>query len=917
METLRRKVQEALNEEFVGNYIFTEDELQLLYSYLRERLESYSRYYGSSMLKSDDALFFVAAVNVIKSWNSEDNTFLDYLFNSLAGEPNNGKLYQYFTSVINRLSDSNKVLVLESAKKKYYSTILAHAFAPLSSTEAFFDLCWDIYCEDLNQFYYDQDEVYLFAAQQLKQKFDYDSSDDQEFNLGSHAYGLRAGIRGIAREDVNVMSRLIQRTIGYINTIFNGGVTKSLGYYEELIKEWWRKKEASSGSGIKRTRKYSQGIVTDYRNIRPKFVFNAGSVLLVLPPIRLRDQIDFDPFLTVYVDDEVVYSESMRTRGSGLIMTTIPTELEISEWVQKAKSLDFSVEITHCGDTIYQSGSDLYREFLLFKDGKEVFDQECFPGNYALFTCDIDENLGEYPEEIKKVAASTYLIHTADGDVIQSANRVVVFSSEKRQTDIWTMANKKSNVFFRRGGEKFFVIDGDLRVAMKDDVVITQYLIKVSGKEYSLLDFPLELSSGMSYHNITSIVKVGSPEKISIIRREDNRIINSINVIKFNNIRIEYDKPVYYGMDFDKSFAVGHLSFKTNLYDEEASFDLSNEEIAIPISGGDLIFSPPIFKWRIDDGPWHKHESRQGLWYKDLSNSSELSFNLPPNVGSQLVLTNNSFAENSDKGGPCYKIGETIYSLLDSSDQLGLIASLDLPMFLPVATVYLKPQFRDDPLYQVTPQLFRWNPEDLFAGDADPRFELSILRGDHVEGTIDLDLQACDLDVSEFDTGYYRLKIDLLGTGFLRKRTELYKKDFCFGDENDLRFKNKELLITSVMREGSIVPRQISPCKLTGIKFLSQQGLTKYYSATLKYLFKRTGPNGASQTKKDEDVINPVRIEIKSDRTLDLMGAIDDYSIGSCKYELGLDKFGYIVRMDSETTVIDYCFYEVKELANV
>ena len=58
----------------------------------------------------------------------------------LIGSYGSQKIYTYLTSVIDRLGKCGKIMYLSGCTKRYYATILAHAFAPLNSTESFFGI---------------------------------------------------------------------------------------------------------------------------------------------------------------------------------------------------------------------------------------------------------------------------------------------------------------------------------------------------------------------------------------------------------------------------------------------------------------------------------------------------------------------------------------------------------------------------------------------------------------------------------------------------------------------------------------------------------------------------------------------------------------------------------------------------------
>ena len=170
MEELRKKIDLAMKETLVGNYVFTDDETMKMFSYASTVLRSYE-YRGDHISIFDYNLLFVAMVNATKKWNAEEDCFWDNIARILFGTTDSLPqiTYRFLTDLIARLGLTGKILYLDGCTKKYYATLLAHAYAPFQSTQSFLELCWEIYCEDLNQSYIeDDDEFYMFVAEQMK-----------------------------------------------------------------------------------------------------------------------------------------------------------------------------------------------------------------------------------------------------------------------------------------------------------------------------------------------------------------------------------------------------------------------------------------------------------------------------------------------------------------------------------------------------------------------------------------------------------------------------------------------------------------------------------------------------------------------------------------------------------------------------
>ena len=72
-----------MQEKFVGNFEFTESELDDLFSLCKKVLKSYEIGSISTISTERDSWFFVAMVNAIKRWNSEEEGFWDWIAGEL------------------------------------------------------------------------------------------------------------------------------------------------------------------------------------------------------------------------------------------------------------------------------------------------------------------------------------------------------------------------------------------------------------------------------------------------------------------------------------------------------------------------------------------------------------------------------------------------------------------------------------------------------------------------------------------------------------------------------------------------------------------------------------------------------------------------------------------------------------------
>ena len=791
MKELFAKISEAMNETLVGNYVFSDEELAQIYEFVGERLRNYN-----GGLIGYDQLMFVAMVNAVKTWKSDEDTFWDCIGRKLIGVDSFTRIYpqiyNYLTGVIDKLGRTGKIIYLSGCTKRYYATILAHAFAPLNSTESFLELCWKVYVEDMTFTYRKNDETFSIVAEELNRRFSNEKSLDDDFKLGSGVYSLRAGIKRMAIDSPQEMVNLIESTIALIHRMFEGEIINAGCYYATIVRDWWIEKEKTFGTNP--PPHPPKPPITDYTTIRPKYRYNGKQAVLTIPSIRLKNNFYDLPLLNIYRNGELVDQREMYTFGSGLTMATKELSLYADNLVFEDGIIACTLEIVHCGDVIYNSKTSLFREYILFRDHREILQEECLPGNYILFAPKL-EDFSAYPESIKKVPSepNLYIIHSEEGELLQNPKRTVFFVVEKQKRNIRISADRKNNAKFIHDGEEYIVIDGELRVVVKSEIDISKYGVRYESTDFRLNAFTCAESEGYKTFFITELLNVCEPQKINVFSYADNKIEASYNVVKFNSISITYDKKLY----FDEE-NLGTVRFHTEKYDKSVSFDINQGDIVIPFDDGDIVLSPPVLRWKIGDGDFSMRYG-EDLWYKNYSNSAELVIDLPTEMGYQVFLNNNTVLSESASFNS-FKLGETVWHMQQNSkSDVIVFVKLEDVGLVPIMTICLKEKLKFSP-FVISGKEMLWDVSKSFVGDSTPKFRISFCENDTVKHcfdiseTIDENYKSRYFSLSELEIGVYDVTVDLLKrVGFVEKPIRLYTTRFTFGDLDSINRKYEEI----------------------------------------------------------------------------------------------------------------------------
>lgn len=917
MKELLPKISDAIKESFVGNYVFSDEELARVYDFTGCLLRNYDGGWGNTIAQGYDELIFVAMVNAVKTWKSDEDTFWDCIYKKLIGSNGSQKIYTYLTSVIERLGRCGKIMYLSGCTKRYYATILAHAFAPLNSTESFLELCWNLYSEDMNFTYTKNDDTFALVAEELKKTFSNEKSLEDDLKLGSGVYSLRAGIKRMAIEAPEEMVKYIESTMSLLDRVFSGEILDNNRYYNTLIRDWWTEKEKSFGI-TKPKRKAYERAITDYSTIRPKYSYNGKQAILTIPSIRLKNNFYDLPLLNFYHNGELVDQKEMCTFGSGLTMATKEIYLYVDNLVFEGGTIDCTLEIVHCGEVIYKSKTSLFREYILFRDHREILQEECLPGNYILYAPKLEE-FSAYPESIKKVSGepNLYILQAQEGELLQNPKRTVFFVVEKQKRSIRISADRKNDAKFIHDGDEFIVIDGELRVVVKCDVDISKYGVRYESTDFRLSAFTCKESEGYKTFFITELLNVCEPQKINIFSYVDNKIEASYNVVKFNSISITYDKKLY----FDKE-NLGTVRFHTEKYDKSVSFDIHQGDIVIPFDDGDVVLSPPVLRWKLGENDFSMQYG-ENLWYKNYSNSAELVIDLPIEMGYQVFLNNNTVMSESASFNS-FKLGETVWSMSqDGKNEVIVFIKIEDVGIIPILTICLKEKLQFSP-FVISGKEMLWDVSKAFIGDSSPKFKISFYENNtlkhsfDISETIDENYKSRYFSLSELEIGIYDVTVDLMTRkGFMTEKTErLFEQQVVLGNINKIRFKGKSLRFEKVMLTGKASYEEIKPFYVDHLWYIGEVDGCHYYTGSA-YIINRDGWKTYLNTMPNSDGtyddINPVRIELRSENSCFIVAGVNPDDMDDFLGEFTLDTKNRISNFNRNTRGIDYFLFETKE----
>lgn len=923
------KIAEAMKLRLVGDFVFTEDELDWIYNCVRSQIRNRRKGEFDSFRFTHCDMVFVAVVNKAKQWDSSKFPFWEFLHNELGGDGQTAiGFYNYIHDIIKDMGDHQSILYLDDSSKQYYATILAHAFAPKNSTNGFFDLCWRIFSEDMEyeigSMGGDGGDSYHAIAKQLQKRLGGEGDkEDEDFCLAGHIYTMRAGIKGLAAARPELVSDCIQFIISCMDKFYRGVPVSSPRYLFSMLKDWWEDKEKSFGADHIQRGLSREKAVREYSSIKPRYVLAGSDVILHIPPIRLRGDLDENPSIKVVVSGDVEREEIMETYGSGLSMATKAYDLDISGLdfsKSPDHSIDLSISITHMGSLVYASEDQLKRQAILFHNGHETNEFQCEPGNYDLFLLD-DDLLYQYPSETAWDGESSCLLHISadNGETLQFPFRTITFTDETTESQLqFTM--KQTCAALRKDGQDYAVVDGDLLVSIEEnengEVGIGNYGIKFEGSlAFRLADFPESHREGVRSFSITEVLKPGEPQSIVLFRYSDGAVVQALRFVKFNDIRITYDRPIYFG-----DGQVGRATFQTNCFKGEADFGIDQDEVSIGFPDWEIILYPPVLRWRIGDGAYSCRREKPGCYYENLpTNTTEIGLSLPPLMGCKVMLDGQILAGGRRVNS--YKLGEAVYAMAYKATHP---MSLDLKAVIEgggsylLTKIYLEDGFETDPVvYDPDRRVIEWKPEQTFVGGNEAQFCLVLLKGGQLIKKWDVELVNETLDCRRIADGFYILDIYRTNSprsifGSSRKKGPVWSGQICFGNPDEFRFDGKDLLVNYVHLPDPSGGTGIKPFRIDDLRYIGKRkGGNACYSGNIYFV----SDGRRIYLKKDcwtGERVNPIMLELKSNHTCWINYGYGGGGVSDFESQFMLGANGEITTSEDRSEPIEY--FHFKEL---
>jgi len=625
-------------------------------------------------------------------------------------------------------------------------------------------------------------------------------------------------------------------------------------------------------------------------SISVSYILENNEICILIPSIRLKE--DGEVLLEIRNSIEQQMIIPIRTRKNEFTTTTVQHKLKLNDLIKDCILININVRISINQNTIYNSENKLNRQFMLFGSESEISKSINTPSNYFLYTRDIDllEDIKQKNIVKSQMSAYLYNIYPQNGDTINGKFRNLIFADygkNKISHNIELIGNI-TNAEWIINDKHFQIFNNIPKLLVNRLITLSGLELRVDSKRIVLADIAEKTFDDESNFYIFDLEKYifnEQPCRLSVYSYVNEKDLLVIDLVQFKDLKVHFNELIFFseGKKFVECLYNGNLI--------RSDFGLEKDELIVDFMGGYFVISIPWLKWRIDNGKWSNFSSKTSVWYKNVlpTNGSILEFEIPNPYSINDLKVFYLLSDYKNLNGPYelevnngkFDLGRLIYSIGEYGNIILSIRYIDnIFDFISIST---KEHFASQPVIYSTDYL-HWCPQRNYIGNEECKFSLE-LKNDNTKYSVD-NLTITDeiVDIKHIKKDIYKLSVMLHNPNSLLNHGKvIYECDFIVGIKEQLRFKDKEIIIKEVYcgyetAENNMEFEQLKPSYfIDGLEYIVIDGCD-YYLGNLGVFSKEGKRIYLNLMKNSDEVyekINPVGVEIITNNIIEIIAGFD------------------------------------------
>ena len=891
------------NLALVGLYELSEEQHAELLDSARRTFSKLMVNTKVPMTPSEEQVFSLSIIEIAKNFDEDENDggLWDFIFSQLGydkdleGTQSNQVLYGVVRSIFqNTILKYSKYFAEEG--HKYYNSINIHALAPAWSAEHLINILFSFYAKNLEYHYEQGDRAFLILTQNIAMRW-LDGQEATEEDLRLRSDVLSSSFKFLFKYRPGFMAALCDSIVGKIDSMLKSefAVLDAHNRLDGFISQWFNRQTEKERQQMadKRRNSSTQKVVTSKKDIKAEYFFEDGCLYIRLPRIRLPE-IKSRPTVCLYQDETPIDTQTLRTIGDDLCMTTRELSLPLStnQNVDWSKEFRFRIRITSGEQEIYDSGTALYRQYIVLNQaGEESRSPKLGAYTVHLLVPDNGRVVIKCDEDAVDQLnhkGQFFVIPLAVTQTVQVNGRDIFLQNGESQTvSFYLSKQEEKDVMVLGCGEPYTVFGSPfvLYVSSSTPELGKNYRIYLDTAEHSVAEYQWE-----DNRYVVSLPRIPRYcHSISVKNFTTGNIVFSLNYIILSDFSCEFDQEFYKNVSCEGSAKI-RIGGRT--VSREFSLSPDQDEIALQLWDKDLKAVIRVPKLSISLSGENAFLLNDAMWVGDIDKAAFLSIHHPNDLVASVQLGGYAVPRTSRKN--VYDLGNFLASKstwTSNSLPLGIILRRNDVIVDEVllTQIIFHPFFSETPVLEKDKKLL-WAPEDKYYGPPTSEFYVKLYHGMGEPDPYTY-FETLKADVLEkkfpFPDGYYRYEVVLCGekTVFEEETDSvLLTEQLRIGDPNTARWSGKELHLTKVLywsnktRKEEIAPLFYRDGIITDIEYVGLSIPTvgseedpdaelPEYSAYLQYE-KFDGSRydyNYREDKEEYELINPIRLWVTPD----------------------------------------------------
>ena len=731
------------NTPFIGEYMPSEDQFRDI---VTDGRKLFSRLMSQGMQSLSEleqkelacaAIFLTQRIDALRNSSEDDGqVWKDILsglgYDELQPPPSWQSCYKKMTELIRA-----NVPYFAEYGQKYYNTLRTQALTPADSISELFDIIYSFYRNNLECQYNNADNAFEILTENIQKRLSNDTNnDDAQISFGSGFWRLKSSLKFLLSHEPTYMAAVCDAIAGKMDMLLRGDaptINKN-NRWDVLLQKWFNKKTATEKKQMQnvRLRQVNAKIASKSEQIHPQYRLENESIFICIPSIRLPE-ITQRPILKLYQNGNLVAERMLSVYGNEMCYTTREYNLSLIDldYISWVDPLNFRLQLYCAGNRIYDSASELFREYIIFNSfGLESNIERCPNGQIRLLTSSHSIVEIDDPEDLYCDLSTKGTFKLFDISLI-STQRIVI-----NHIDILLSQSKKNNLrcYFspmpidgiqlsQEGNECLaFSKSPVLHIILDSKDAAQNYQLQLEkARTHSLYEF---------FDSQTNSIEIPLPSatrflhNLRIKQFQTGKIVADFCYMVLPKFSFQFSNPFF----LNRSGEAGSVKISMSGSTIQQRFSLMEDQTELDVSLGNQGLRCKLTVPKINitvDGEnalyWPEH-----IWHKAIPQTTFIQIESPESISVRPML--GSLPLQHLKSKKIFDLGNQLATIDKSKESLllGVLIQCDgIVVQQKLTEIHTNPIFLDSPITREG-SVLTWDPNGKYIGDGGPEFQIQL-----------------------------------------------------------------------------------------------------------------------------------------------------------------------------------------------